>query len=403
VVLVGDHQQLGPVVVSKEAGKAGLTQSLFERLVMLGHRPMRLTTQYRMHPVLSEWPSNTFYEGTLRNGKTEFECENPAVEMPFLPREMPMLFHISSGSEELAGSGTSYINQKEAEVVERIVTVLMKGGALPAEIGIITPYEGQRAFVKSYIHKNGNMKKELYEEIEVASVDAFQGREKDYIILSCVRSNDNQGIGFLKDPRRLNVALTRARYGVFIVGNPNVLARNSLWHSLLKHFQDRGALKEGASLASLRVSDVMLPPPRGAAGGRGHDGRGYQYAGMASSNAQGQREGWDRQGEQQDRYEQYQRSWSDTVYDVQEGYGGPAGFGGNVGKGGPALEVALNRKDSRYDKQYGDTASHLSGSDVSYRTQNRSFRRSAQSSFAGGDDHSISSDMTGDQSYATNA
>jgi regulator of nonsense transcripts 1 len=74
---------------------------------------------------------------------------------------------------------------------------------------------------------NGSLKKELYKDIEVASVDAFQGREKDYIILSCVRSNEHQGIGFLNDPRRLNVALTRAKYGVVILGNPKVLSKAS--------------------------------------------------------------------------------------------------------------------------------------------------------------------------------
>jgi regulator of nonsense transcripts 1 len=78
------------------------------------------------------------------------------------------------------------------------------------------------------------MKKDLYKEVEVASVDAFQGREKDYIILSCVRSNDHQGIGFLNDPRRLNVALTRAKYGTVILGNPKVLSKASPLCVLLK-------------------------------------------------------------------------------------------------------------------------------------------------------------------------
>lgn len=102
---------------------------------------------------------------------------------------------------------------------------MLKIGVHPNTIGVITPYEGQRAYLAHYLHYSGSLNAKLYQEIEIASVDAFQGREKDYIILSCVRANENQGIGFLNDPRRLNVALTRARYGLIVVGNPKALCK----------------------------------------------------------------------------------------------------------------------------------------------------------------------------------
>ena len=105
-----------------------------------------------------------------------------------------------------------YFLRTETANVEKIATRFLKSGVKPEQIGIITPYEGQRAYIVQYMQYSGSLNKKLYMEIEVASVDAFQGREKDFIILSCVRSNEHQGIGFLNDPRRLNVALTRAKY-----------------------------------------------------------------------------------------------------------------------------------------------------------------------------------------------
>lgn len=162
--------------------------------------------------------------------------------------------------------------------MEKIVTKFFKSGVVPSQIGIVTPYEGQRSYIVNYMQFNGSLKKDLYKEVEVASVDAFQGREKDYIILSCVRSNEHQGIGFLNDPRRLNVALTRAKYGVVILGNPKVLSKvradvthsmrspltvsqHPLWHHLLTHYKERGCLVEGP-LNNLQPSMIQFSKPR---------------------------------------------------------------------------------------------------------------------------------------------
>jgi len=213
LVLVGDHQQLGPVIMCKAAAAAGLTQSLYERLVVLGLRPIRLQVQYRSHPCLSEFPSSMFYEGTLQNGISESDRIMRHCDFPWpAGHDKPMLFLACSGAEELSASGTSYLNRGEAAQIERIVTHFLKDGGLqPAQIGVITPYEGQRCYCVNHMQVAGTLHSDAYAAVEVASVDSFQGREKDVIILSCVRSNEHQGIGFLADPRRLNVALTRAR------------------------------------------------------------------------------------------------------------------------------------------------------------------------------------------------
>ena len=255
------NSHLGPVIMNKKAANAGLSQSLFERLIILGIRPVRLQVQYRMHPCLSEFPSNIFYEGSLQNGVTVQERLRKEVEFPWPIAETPMFFHSSFGQEEISSSGTSYLNRTEAANVEKVVTKFLKSGVNPSQIGVITPYEGQRKYVVNYMQLNGSLKKDLYKEIEVASVDAFQGREKDYIILTCVRSNEHQGIGFLNDPRRLNVALTRAKYGLVILGNPKVLAHHPLWYQLLLHFKEKSCLVEGP-LNNLKVSLINLPKPR---------------------------------------------------------------------------------------------------------------------------------------------
>jgi regulator of nonsense transcripts 1 len=285
VVLVGDHQQLGPVIMNKKAATAGLNQSLFERLVILGCSPIRLQVQYRMHPCLSEFPSNMFYEGSLQNGVTMQDRIRRDVDFPWPVGDNPMMFWSNLGVEEISASGTSYLNRTEAQNVEKIVTRFFKAGVRPGDIGIITPYEGQRSYVVSSMQATGSFKKENYKEVEVASVDAFQGREKDFIILSCVRSNDHQGIGFLSDPRRLNVALTRAKYGLVILGNPKVLSKHPLWHYLLLHFKERNCLVEGP-LTNLQVSLLQFSRPKQTYRGPQRYQMAYQHANAMTSTRQ---------------------------------------------------------------------------------------------------------------------
>ncbi|SCM24297.1 regulator of nonsense transcripts, putative [Plasmodium chabaudi chabaudi] len=276
IVLVGDHCQLGPIIVCKKAASAGLGKSLFERLVMLGITPFRLEVQYRMHPCLSEFPSYVFYDGCLQNGITLKEREYPLKNFPWPNSKYPMFFYNSNGLEEMSASGTSYLNRSEAQNMEILVRALLNSGLKATQIGVITPYEGQRAYITSLFQKNISYQHCL--DIEVASVDAFQGREKDFILLSCVRSNKKLGIGFLNDPRRLNVALTRAKYGLIICGNAKVLSRhhfiskeklnsnetitnvNSVWINLLNQFKKKNLIVEGC-LSNLKSITINIPAP----------------------------------------------------------------------------------------------------------------------------------------------
>jgi regulator of nonsense transcripts 1 len=268
VVFVGDHCQLGPVVMCKAAAKAGLTLSMFERLVLIGYRPIRLQVQYRMHPSLSEFPSNMFYEGSLQNGVTEADRQLLNLpdyagkeDFPWPVPNKPMFFYSIAGMEEISASGTSYLNRTEASYVEKVVTHFLRMGVTPAQIGVITPYDGQKKYVSETMRRSGSLAGALYEAIEVASVDAFQGREKDFILVTCVRSSETQGIGFLSDPRRLNVALTRARLGIILLGNPRVLSKNPLWAALLLHFKEYDCLVEGP-LNNLQPSYMTFARPK---------------------------------------------------------------------------------------------------------------------------------------------
>jgi hypothetical protein len=230
IVLVGDHRQLPPTVISRRAEKGGLGRSLFERLVEMGIAPLMLTTQYRMHPSISDFPNNRFYDGKLEDGVDRSDREAPAG-MLWPDWDAPLAFLPVEGEELLSPDGASKENSVEASWVVKILMGLIEEGGLEfSSIGIITPYAGQVRAIRDMIP-------ESMQDVEVRTVDGYQGREKDVIIFSCVRSNPDGNVGFLSDRRRLNVALTRSRRGLIVVGNPETLRHDDNWRAWIDHIR----------------------------------------------------------------------------------------------------------------------------------------------------------------------
>ena len=234
LVLVGDPNQLPAVVKSPLLQGNGFGRSLFERFELFfsencnNENPiMRLDTQYRMHPQICHFPNISFYMGKLLTNP-EVELRSESILNPYL------LFHISYGQETSNKPG-QIINTKEIEFVSAIIDELLtKFDA--SSIGVITPYQAQLKEITKSISKQT-------EKIEVKSVDGFQGKEKEIIIISCVRSKSKTGtIGFLSNSKRINVAITRAKKALYIVGDVDSLKRNPTWNKLIQDAETRERL-----------------------------------------------------------------------------------------------------------------------------------------------------------------
>ncbi|KCV67979.1 hypothetical protein H696_05437 [Fonticula alba] len=222
VIMVGDHMQLGPVVMSDQAVAAGLNRSLFERLIRMGGKPLRLDIQYRMHPAISAFPAATFYEGTLQDGVTAAERHKPGLKFSWPDPRKPLMFYADTGTETTSWSKVSFLNRSEARKVIQVLGLFLQQGIKPEDIGVISPYDAQCQYIREALAQQDTQLARACKQVDVASVDSFQGSERDIIILSTVRS---RSVGFLSDARRLNVAITRARFGLVIVGNVGLLSR----------------------------------------------------------------------------------------------------------------------------------------------------------------------------------
>jgi senataxin len=304
-IMVGDPRQLPATTFSDATKAAGYDCSLFERLVLTGHPYILLNVQYRMYPAISAFPSVTFYDGKLKDGGNVIEAEyqpkyvhnsmSVTLQTPF-PNVLPLMFLDIAASESQGAQ--SRANIQEVHLCVRMLRLLVEesfrtSGGFLGSVGIITPYAEQlttmhRMFrteglvsgtrLSSLVSKKNSEKNisstpmqssygshgDIHDEmsastlwtmpdrsssleggvldIEMNTVDGFQGREKDVIIISCVRANDQGSIGFLSDLRRMNVALTRAKHSLIVVGNATTLRANKTWEKFIDHAEQQHAL-----------------------------------------------------------------------------------------------------------------------------------------------------------------
>ncbi|XP_032318067.1 protein ZGRF1 isoform X2 [Camelus ferus] len=229
LILVGDPKQLPPTIQGSDAAhENGLEQTLFDRLCLMGHKPVLLRTQYRCHPIISAVANDLFYEGSLVNGVSETE-RSPLLE--WLPT---LCFYNVQGLEQIERDN-SFHNVAEAAFTLKLIQSLVASGIAGSMIGVITLYRSQMYklchLLSATDFDHPNMK-----AVQVSTVDAFQGAEKEIVILSCVRTRQ---VGFIDSEKRMNVALTRGRRHLLIVGNLACLRKNRLWGLVIQHCEGR--------------------------------------------------------------------------------------------------------------------------------------------------------------------
>jgi len=237
VIFAGDHKQLPPTILSNDER---LSVSMFERFSKLYPQAIHtLSIQYRMNETINRFSSCEFYECKV---ETYEKIKNITIkdlnikDDEYYGGYIPVVFFDTCGKflEKTKKDSPSKYNPKKAEFVKTMVERLIKNGALEEHIGVITPYKDHEEY----------MKKIIAYDIEIKSVDGFQGREKEIIILSLVRANEKEEIGFLKDVRRLNVAVTRPKRKLIVIADAKTISVNKTYENLIKYIRKNGVYKE---------------------------------------------------------------------------------------------------------------------------------------------------------------
>jgi len=220
-VLAGDHLQLPPTVLSNEAARLGLNRSILEVSIASVATVFLLNIQYRMRQAIAGFSGNYFYNGMLQ---TAPHLSNNGNHITFIDTAG------SGYNEKQGGNGMSLQNEGELRIVQKLLETEILN---PLNVAFISPYSGQVAIARDLLPK----------EMRISTIDSFQGQEKEIIILSLVRSNDDGDIGFLKDYRRMNVAITRAKEQLFVVGDSATIGGDAFYNLFLSYIETNGSYR----------------------------------------------------------------------------------------------------------------------------------------------------------------
>lgn len=253
-VLVGDPKQLEATILYHGKYRKMLLNSMFDRIEKYVD-PIMLNQQYRMNKEIAVFPSKHFYGNKLKDAESIHRDKEKLFHQDESGCFRPFLFFDVVGAEKKRAN-SSLINLVEIQFIEQLLLRFMKNQKYLEEVesvGIITPYSAHKQLIHSKLQKTRiHWKQQHRVDIECVTVDEFQGSERDIIIFSCVRSNTADNIGFLSDDKRLNVAITRAKYALWIIGNAKCLqSADATWNALIENAKQRQLFLDGNSLLSL--------------------------------------------------------------------------------------------------------------------------------------------------------
>lgn len=261
-IMVGDPNQLPPTVLSQAAASYKYEESLFVRMQKNNPNSVYLLdVQYRMHPSISKFPSSQFYHGRLTDGEGMLEKNDRPWHQKF-PLTPYRFFDIPSRHEQ-SDQTKSFFNTEEAQVALELVEELMNilpNNKFKGRIGVISPYKEQIRTLRDVFQRQWGST--IFHEIDFNTVDGFQGQEKEIIIMSCVRASSTGSVGFLSDIRRMNVALTRARTTLWVLGNKDSLKRDKVWRKLINDAESRLCVTKAYSGFLKKIASSKVQPPQ---------------------------------------------------------------------------------------------------------------------------------------------